>query len=623
MSAPWRDAHLLLRRRLDGAPDLVRQAAAIDLGALPFAPRDVRTFVTTGVGSSAAHAKLLAHLLAGELGLPARFVPAGAFVAPPRDAERDALVVFSTGLSPNARLALAEPRAWGGVVLVTAGAAVEAEAGAEVATLDAVRHAGGLCVRLPGGPERGTLLRVAAPLAGYAIACRVAAAIGRAAGLAVDRLALDTDRIVAAMHAARQSAGALDSEGDALVGRLAFLASGGYGELADNLALKVQEGLFAPLPPVWDLIGFAHGPFQEVCEHAVTFLLLQRDGAPREAELLARLRAMLDAARQRVLALRSSLPGALALFEHEMLLNELVLRAIAARELDQARWPGRDRDRPLYEVGAAAAPAGGAPASSTPARRFETLAWPQLEALLAAGHRTAVLPLGAIEQHGPHLPLATDRWIADALAERFCRRVAEAVRLPALPIGCSAEHGEFPGTLSLRADTLRAVLRDVVASLGQHGFETVFIFSAHGGNCAALGDALPELDAAARPARVIACTDFERMTAVWHGAAAAAGIAPGAAGHHAGEYETSIILALRPEAVRRDRLAAGLVEVGSDPQAIFYPSLRAHSPSGVVGDSRPAAAVRAERYLAAWVDVLIECYRREKKAKNTAGTQNA
>lgn len=638
----WRDAHRLLRERADGAPDLVREAASLDLPPLPFAGRAVRSFVTTGIGSSEAHAKLLAHLLAVELGLPARWAPAGAFVAPPGDVERDVLIVFSTGLSPNARLALASAAAWRSVILVSGVAPgdIAAGAGAEkLAALEAVRDVGGVCIRAPGGLEYGTLLRVAAPLAGYAIAYRLAAAIGEAADLPVERLRLDAERICARMAAIASSAGALAADGDPLTGRVAFLASGGYGELAGNLALKIQEGLLAPLPPLWDLIGFAHGPFQEVCEQALTFFLLQRRGAPLEDELVRRLDDMLDPHRHRLLTLPSELPGPLALFEHETLLNELVLRAIAARQIDQARWPGRARDQPLYEVDAPASTSSVGAAlgrpdvrSDTPTpqsapspvtRSLDRLTWPQLEALLAAGCRTAVLPLGAIEQHGPHLPFATDAWIADALAERFCQRVAEAIRLPALPIGCSSEHADFPGTLSLQPDTLAAVLRDTLSSLAGHGFETVFIFSAHGGNFAALRAALPVLEAAARPARVIAFTDLDGLVEHWHQAGIAAGIDPAAAGHHAGEFETSILLGLHPEAVRRDALAPGLVVVGADPQAIFYPSVRAHSASGVVGDPRPASAVRAERYLAAWVDVLVDWYRGAKNAKNAAGTQSA
>jgi creatinine amidohydrolase len=620
----WRDAHRLLRERADRAADLVRAAAALALPPLPFAPRAVRAFVTTGLGSSAAHAKLLAHLLAVELGLPARWHPVGAFVAPPGDVERDVLIVFSTGLSPNARLALSSASAWRSIILVSGVAPDDAAAGAEKrAALAAVQGAGGVCIRAPGGVEVGALLRVATPLAGYAIAYRLAAAIGEAADVPVERLRLDVDRICARMAAVAQSDAASLAAADPFAGRVAFLASGGYGELAGNLALKVQEGLLAPRPPLWDLIGFAHGPFQEVWEQRLTFLLLKRQGATLEDELVSRLHHMLDANRHRLLTLRSELPGPLALFEHEALLNQLVLGAIAARRIDQARWPGRTRDQPLYAVDTPGLPARRHGTPALVRRSLDGLTWPQLETLLAAGCRTAVLPLGATEQHGPHLPFATDAWIADALAERFCRRVPEAIRLPALPIGCSSEHADFPGTLSLHPDTLAAVLRDTLASLARHGFETVFIFSAHGGNFAALRAALPALEAAARPARLIAFTDLERLAEHWHQASLAAGITARAAGHHAGELETSILLGLRPEAVRRDALAPGLVDAGADPQAVFYPSLRTHSASGVVGDPRPASAARAERYLAAWVDVLVDRYRGAKNAKNAAGTQSA
>jgi creatinine amidohydrolase len=620
----WRDAYTLLRQRSACAPQRLREVAALDLPELPFATRAVRSFVTTGVGSSAAHATLLAHLLAVELGLPARFAPAGAFVAPARDPARDVLIAFSQGLSPNARLALAHPTAWRSSVLVTAVTIADEGLDAERRdALDAFERAGGRCIRLPGGAERGTLLRIGGPLAGYAIAHRLAASIGRAAGLAVDHLAFDAEVVCARMAAAAATADTLCADGDPLAGHLVLLASSGYGELAGNLVLKVQEGLAEPPPPLTDLIGFAHGPFQAICARDATLLVLQRAAAPLEAALVERLRAMIDPRRHRLVVLPAELPGTLALFEHEALLNELVLRAIAARGIDQARWPGRERDRPLYEVAAPAPAPQRRQRGADPPRDLATLTWPQLDALLRAGRRTAVLPLGATEQHGPHLPFATDTWIADALAERFCARVPEAVRLPALPLGCSSEHAAFPGTLSLSDQTLAALLRDTIASLARHGFDTLFVFSAHGGNDSALRAALPELRAAARPAQLIAFTGIDRLAALWEAASRAAGVPRGAAGHHAGEFETSIMLGLEPAAVRRDALAPGVVDVGDDAQALFYPSLRARSPSGVVGDPRPAEGERAERYLGAWVDALVDCYRSEKKAKYTAGTQSA
>jgi creatinine amidohydrolase len=136
------------------------------------------------------------------------------------------------------------------------------------------------------------------------------------------------------------------------------------------------------------------------------------------------------------------------------------------------------------------------PASScNAAPRARDLAWPELAAELAAGPRFAILPLGATEQHGPHLPFATDTWIGDALATRLAARFPDAVACPTLPFGCSREHLAFPGTVDLAAATLAAVLTDVLTSLARHGFAGALVFSAHGGNYAALAAMLPALRA--------------------------------------------------------------------------------------------------------------------------------
>ena len=233
------------------------------------------------------------------------------------------------------------------------------------------------------------------------------------------------------------------------------------------------------------------------------------------------------------------------------------------------------------------------------------------------------MPLGSTEQHGPHLPFATDTWLADALAEAFCARVPEAVRLPALPFGCASEHLSFPGTLHLRAETLAALLEDLVASLARHGFRHVLVFSAHGGNGELLRAAAPRLARAAPAARVTVCADPGRAAAALLARAAELGIAPSAAGHHAGEIETSLLLALAPGEVRRSRLECGLLAGAGDAQALFYPDLRTNAPNGVVGDPRGAQASRAAGYLEAWLDVLLREYEEAKKLPCTKGTSQA
>ncbi len=587
----WREGHALLVERARRIPELLQQALEAPLPDLGARLAGVGCVRTTGLGSSAAHARYLAFLLAEHAGRAARFVPAGDFVAGPGPRAGDeALVVFSQALSPNARFALQRPGDWRALVLVTA--LVGEEGGPEEQVLvNEVRGAGGIVLELPGGAERGALVRVAGPLCGYAVALRVALALG------ADPAALDPSASAIVARVERAAAEGAELPASALEGPLALLALGSYTELVANLRLKLVEGLLRTPPPVWDLLAFAHGPFQQLYEERATLLAFTHEGDAREEELLARLGAALDAGRHRLLRLPATLPGALAIFEHEARLNRLVLERMAAEAIDPVDFPGRGADAPLYRF----APSDGS--------RIESFTSPELAAALAKGRTTAVLPLGATEQHGAHLPLATDTWIADALAERLCARIPEAVRLPTLPLGCSGEHLDFPGTLSLSAATLHAVLADVLASLGRHGFERVFLFSAHGGNAAPLEEALPALRAAAPELEVLAFTDLGALTRRLHACSAGFGVPASAAGHHAGEIETSIGAALWPSRLRAGRARPGLAFDGPDAQALFYPSLRANAPDGVVGDPTVASPERAERYLRAWADLLAECYR--------------
>ncbi len=603
----WREGHRLLAARAASCAGAAAEALREPPPELCFDPRGPRRFLVTGLGSSAAHARFLVQLMAGELALPARFVPTGAFLAaPPAGAAGDALVVVSQGLSPNARFALVDPRRWRQVVLLTA-VPPDVASAERRALLAELEDAGGLVLRFPGADEYGTLVRLLGPMTGYACALRLARALARAQGAPLPALAVDPDRVgerIAGAPAALEQA-LRGIPAAALAAPLAFLASGDYAELAFNLRLKWMEGLLRPLPPVWELLELAHGPLQQAFPGPATFAALARAGAPREAELLARIEAALVPGRHHLLRLSSALPAPFAIFEHEALLNELVLRQLGEERLDNARWPGGGAEAPLYEL---------APDPAPTSSRLEEVTWPELEARLAQGPATAVLALGATEQHGPHLPLATDSWIAEALAERFCARVPEAIRAPLLALGCSSEHLAFPGTLHLRPETLRALLEDVLASLRQHGFARAFLFSAHGGNQAALRAALPGLAAASAPLRLIAFTDLPALTARLHAQSRRHGVDAAASGHHAGELETSIVAALRPGAVRRDRLAAGLLHAGVDAQALFTPGLRERAPRGTVGDPRGADPRRAEDYLGAWTALLVDHYLRERNA---------
>ncbi len=233
------------------------------------------------------------------------------------------------------------------------------------------------------------------------------------------------------------------------------------------------------------------------------------------------------------------------------------------------------------------------------AQRLAELSWPEVAQAVAAGITTVILPLGATEQHGPHLPLGTDTWRAVALAERLAERLPVLVA-PAIPIGCSDEHGGFAGLLSLEAETLAAVIVDCARRMVAWGVQRLMVLSAHGGNGRALALAemrlrqeLPAL-AVWIPDAMTICGEAVRAIA------AEADIPFNVVGLHAGEWETSELLCLHPEQVCMDQAAPGHTgEMDAALATLVAKGTRALTSTGVVGDPRPANANRGERYLAA------------------------
>jgi len=200
------------------------------------------------------------------------------------------------------------------------------------------------------------------------------------------------------------------------------------------------------------------------------------------------------------------------------------------------------------------------------------LAWPDVPAA------TVLVPLGACEQHGPHLPLDTDLRIAAAVARRAAAGDDALLVAPPLAYGASGEHEGFPGTLSIGHDALRAVLVELGRSAFRWVHRLVFV-NGHGGNLPTVPDAVAQLRA-------------EGRDAAWWPCAVAGGDA------HAGRTETAVLLALDPAAVRVDAAEPG----ATAPLAQLLPALRdggvaAVSPNGVLGDPTGATAAEGERVL--------------------------
>jgi creatinine amidohydrolase len=297
-------------------------------------------------------------VLSEELGLPARFIPTGALeAAPPSGALGDALIVFSQGLSPNARLAFSHSAAWGSVVLVTA-QGLSATQGERFEWYTALVDAGVSVVPFAAPDEYGSLVRMAGPMLGYAAALALADSLGQLMSREVscdfEAAAERVERADAALALLLADHGMGESDLRALVeGEVALVASEGYGELLQNLKTKWMEITLGPFPPLWDAAEFAHGGLQRLwAAGSATVVQLSR-GRPADQELGRALAEATDSEKARVFELRADDLGAASVFEHEALVNALLLCWLRAAEGDPSSWPGKGQDAPLYERGPA------------------------------------------------------------------------------------------------------------------------------------------------------------------------------------------------------------------------------------------------------------------------------
>jgi creatinine amidohydrolase len=200
----------------------------------------------------------------------------------------------------------------------------------------------------------------------------------------------------------------------------------------------------------------------------------------------------------------------------------------------------------------------------------------------------AFLPVGSLEQHGPHLPLGTDGIIAEALAGRLADIFAPAYLLPLLPFSSSFEHAGFPGSVSLKVTTIASVISDVVESLAFSGIGKLVIVSCHMGNHL-LRNVVQELNYP-RP-RVLLLPSRHH----WEGAYRAAGLSSSPSRDmHAGEGETSIIMHLFPEAVRYREMK----DVDRpERQLLEALGMKAYTETGVIGFPSKASAEKGAMLL--------------------------
>jgi creatinine amidohydrolase len=238
---------------------------------------------------------------------------------------------------------------------------------------------------------------------------------------------------------------------------------------------------------------------------------------------------------------------------------------------------------------------------------MEEMSWLEISEALKSGVNTVILPMGSVEQHGHHLPLLTDAIEAHYLSMKIAQEMGDVLVAPVIRPGYSEHHMHFPGTISLRNETLANVIRDYCTCLIHHGFKNIVMLTCHGGNTPVLNMVASEV-ALAHLEDGINAFVIDPLSESYYGKDKdEIGHPVGwPEGIHAGKYETSFVLAYRPELVEMDKATTEWPESYKTHEGKFAfneetmmlaltKGMRYFTKSGVIGDGKAGDAEYGRR----------------------------
>ncbi len=239
--------------------------------------------------------------------------------------------------------------------------------------------------------------------------------------------------------------------------------------------------------------------------------------------------------------------------------------------------------------------------------RIEDMNWVDIKEAINNGFTTVVIGVGSNEQHGPHLPTKTDSLIGDAMAHSFALKWGNALQAPTISVGCSDHHMDFPGTITLKKETLKAILADYIESLIRHGFKTIILLPSHGGNFSTVRELVEEYKKNSGKARVVGIFDMMGFIEMCAKLGKEFNITQEEAGAHSGDTETSAMLYLAKDLVKKERFQPGYVKIFDDKaeEIVMTKGVKGLSEIGVIGDPRKATGDKGKIYLEKTVDFCV------------------
>lgn len=258
---------------------------------------------------------------------------------------------------------------------------------------------------------------------------------------------------------------------------------------------------------------------------------------------------------------------------------------------------------------------------------INNMTWPEIQANINSGKTTIIVSVGSTEQHGPHLPIATDELLGTALACYVAELLGNALVAPTIRPGFSPHHMGFPGTITFSAETLSMVIRDYIESLGRHGFENIVVLCSHGGNSPTIRLTCQALQAKNPAYQIIPIYNMMQYACI---SQKYFGIEEG---FHANKIETAWMLYLYPELVQMDKAVAdGSIkdtEIRDAGILLFHGTVKDISETGVLGNPCSASAKLGKesfneltKALAEEIRNLTKAFRNSQKNKASSGNNH-
>ena len=322
--------HKLLEERIQACGSVI--AGMLETPSSSRMPEIFKEYIVTGIGSSQAHARYFEDLINRYTSARARYVPFSAFLKDNLSFDKDStLVVFSQGLSPNAYIALRREDEFKHTVIFTAKEVIPSKKQT--------------VVKIPVKDEYQLLVRVIGPMVGY---LSVIQFINENWPNSIPEVS--KEELLLAINKADQKVRNMaisDNDLEGLKQGPIILTHEPINEYGQNLAFKLLEGPFLPMPGVVEYLDFSHGPFQQLVSSPRGVILL-RSKSKTDEYLYAKLKSLLERSRAPVWEVYSSLPSPWSILEFEAVLNHFMLKVIKEFKVNQRDWPGKGEDGSLY-----------------------------------------------------------------------------------------------------------------------------------------------------------------------------------------------------------------------------------------------------------------------------------